>query len=349
MFLGAGASVQFGNLATKEIKEQVEQITEERLKPLLRLKSFPDLEYFLTFLKQLQDLEYTPLGQFFKNDEFEIEVKSEPLTKMQFLMTMATTQFNQIMSYLFHTYKIKEERISDLKEFYSNLFKIIEKYSNPIAVGTTNYDLAIETFCNVGNSDYSYIDGFEMISHRSRFNPPIFDKPDVSKKIIRLYKIHGSLNWVGNPPHVEKQDRIGFQVWGGDSPSIIIPPTLSPKDEVEPFSTLLQRYSEELLNSDVCVVIGFSFRDEHISKYFRKFMDEGKRLIIISPNCRRDYAINLVRGKDNRSTESEINEYADAHSISENRKINFIPLSCEVKNNKEILTRLENILSKIFD
>jgi hypothetical protein len=48
---------------------------------------------------------------------------------------------------------------------------------------------------------------------------------------------------------------------------LLVKPTLSPKEEEgeEPFRTLIDNFSEKLMNIDVCIIIGFSLRDRRIT------------------------------------------------------------------------------------
>lgn len=355
LFLGAGASVQFGNPATKTFKEQLieKNMFDEQFLPLLKLKSFPDIEYVLQCLKEIRELGNNQLGKFLYNNEFVFEMKSLiqnetlPQSTTKFFINSVEVYYNQIMIYLFETYKIAEKEESKLKKFFDGLFGIIYPYSNRIDVGTTNYDLSVETFCNLGGSDYHIIDGFEFIDNHYNWNQKVFDKTDEKIKYVYLHKIHGSLNWVGRDSNIIKHAKIPnfLPIGSNQEYNAIIAPTLSPKDayEKEPFSSLLKFYSEKLLNSDVCIVIGFSFRDDDITKYFKEFVDKGKHLIIISPSCRSDYVKNLFKLRVD-GNDTEINGYANAHAISNERHVDFIDSSCDEENNKEIFKKIESAL-----
>ena len=67
---------------------------------------------------------------------------------------------------------------------------------------------------------------------------------------------------------------------------MLIYPTLSSKDgyEEQPYGTLLKIFETELHRLDVCVIIGFSFRDKHVKRILE---DAAKRtkFIIISPSA----------------------------------------------------------------
>jgi hypothetical protein len=238
LFLGAGASVQFGNPTTKVFKEQLieKKLFDEQFLPLLKLKLFPDIEYVLQCLKEILELENNQLGKFLNNNEFVFEVKSlmedvelSPSTTKLF-MSSAKTWHYQIMRYIFETYKIATESAPSLKDFFDTLFSCIDKYSNRIDIGTTNYDLAVETFCNLSGSDHRFVDGFEISGKKYTWNPQVFQKAPTGK-LVYLYKIHGSLNWRGKTNNLIKYDSMpSFEDDDALSPSTVIAPTLSPKD-----------------------------------------------------------------------------------------------------------------------
>jgi len=52
--------------------------------------------------------------------------------------------------------------------------------------------------------------------------------------------------------------------------NLLIAPTISPKDghEKEPFKTIRQKFINYLEIADVCIVIGFSFRDKKVAEPF---------------------------------------------------------------------------------
>jgi hypothetical protein len=55
--------------------------------------------------------------------------------------------------------------------------------------------------------------------------------------------------------------------------------------EVEPYMTIRKQFEVLMDTMDVCIVIGFSFRDEHINDIFSKFLTLGKSIIIVSPSA----------------------------------------------------------------
>ncbi len=51
-----------------------------------------------------------------------------------------------------------------------------------------------------------------------------------------------------------------------------------------PFLDLLKRFDEQLQNSDLLTVVGYSFRDSHINFYISKFLNQyGGKIRIVDP------------------------------------------------------------------
>jgi hypothetical protein len=87
--------------------------------------------------------------------------------------------------------------------------------------------------------------------------------------------------------------------------NLLIYPTLSPKsDSGEPFSTILKEFKTKMMDDvDVCIVIGFSFRDGYINEVFKDFANKDTRgktrkIIVISPSAGQNFFKNIV-GNEN--------------------------------------------------
>jgi len=360
LFLGAGASVQFGNPSTEKAKEKLVDsgIIDEKIVPLLKLKIFPDIEYILEFLKEIQKLENDKqLTKFLKNDQFPFVIQNKSVSMLKDFLN--ANLYYDIRNFLLKSYKIKEEAKEHVTDFFRPLFELVNEYGkdgeyrNQINVGTTNYDIAVEKFQEFTSVFERFVDGFEFERDVHYWKDSVFDNVDRSIRTIVLYKIHGSINWRRTDlPTMdpEKPNVVKFTREGILEPDemAVIAPTLSPKDalEIQPFSTILKRFKEKLLNSDVCIVIGFSFRDGDVSEHFKQFINKGKRLIVISPTCYKDYAKNLFKTTESEN-DVEIKSAANAHASSNGRHINFIAKECNRTNNSGIFIDIRSILSSM--
>lgn len=346
LFTGAGASIQFDIPATKEFKEYLlkNDSTGVQLFPiLLNQPDFPDIEHVLQCLEQIKDVRNNHAGMFLGKQDNKITVNASPQISVQEVFGQADGLYNHILQTLFQKYQIQSQFNEELVKFYDELFEIISKQGERVDIGTTNYDLAIETCCNLQPEKFTCIDGFKMAGTRQIWKPEKFE--ELSKKTsdmpILLYKIHGSLNWV-NESGITKTEKIDYD----QGKSVIIAPTLSPKNasENEPYKTILDKFVNQLQNADVCVTIGTSFRDKVISKHFVEFLENGKHLIIISPSCYQSYARELCGQRD--MPDLKCVEWSKFYSMEKNGKVTFINLPANKENNPEIFNRLRKALNK---
>jgi len=152
---------------------------------------------------------------------------------------------------------------------------------------TLNYDLAFEYACD--ELGIEYINGFVGFNERN-FRPEVYNydfffpgdttegKVRRIERVIKYYKLHGSLNWVyknqnkNNPYGLyeipielvrmkleNKMDNLG---------EIMIYPTSSKKEYTLnfPYSELFRKFADRLQQPEaVLFVVGYSFYDEHVN------------------------------------------------------------------------------------
>lgn len=147
---------------------------------------------------------------------------------------------------------------------------------NGLDIFTLNYDGTVEAMCE--KSEIPYRDGFSP-----NWNPQELETSE--KGGIRLYKIHGSLFWfkTGKSKYIKipvKRIDIGNLRYFTDEgiSEMIIYPLLSKEVYTGPFPWLVQAFRNKLLNTRVCIVIGYSFRDESIRKIVFEQMESNPNL-----------------------------------------------------------------------
>lgn len=108
------------------------------------------------------------------------------------------------------------------------------------------------------------------------------------------------MNWVaddsGRGSILQKPDTSASDDRARD---MYIRPSLDTKDEAtqeEPYATILDRFGQKLPSFDACVVIGYSFRDPHISEELVKFARSGKIIVLLSPTATSDFDKNALKG-----------------------------------------------------
>lgn len=270
------------------------------LHSILSFDEFGDIEHVLQALKELhaffiksqyggryvQSLILSNYGDKYSPDSVQDWRFSE------YIKTIAE-QRKRLEKRIFYRYQWDKSYTEALGQIYDPLFGEIKKYSKDIRVFTTNYDRAIEVYCSKSEGKCRCVYGFryDEVSERRLWNKDEgFEFPSSVKEgvtIVYLYKLHGSLNW--------KKDANGeIEAITGETPisdpsyveDMLIYPTVSPKtgQQREPYKTIRERFKKELLEStDVCIIIGFSFRDGHIKSIFSDFIKLGtKTLIVVS-------------------------------------------------------------------
>jgi len=187
---------------------------------------------------------------------------------------------------IFHIIREKEKiaDISDIRRFIAWYDAANRGFTKEVY--TTNYDMLLEMAMEANYTPY--FDGF-VGSYEPFFSPDgisIFPcENDSTNKWIRLWKIHGSLNWIIKETTTHSAERI-IRVGKIDSPDkkLMIYPSrekysLSRK---EPFIAYLDRMKQYMQNGElVFICSGFSFCDQHINDIIFNAMRQNKRLYVM--------------------------------------------------------------------
>lgn len=349
LFLGAGASYQFDKPTTAGFKEElqnsdIDQITSS----FLETEGFEDIEHVLQAMKEIRECmsqasKYPYAGKYLLGGKTVKEGFGDFTQTFRYLRSEINHIENQINQRVFSRYDWDKTHNKKLEEFYSPFFKILSENSTEIHIGTTNYDQAIENFCMLPGQNYVCIDGF----HSDQQGTAVWNKEHFDKKInseteipIYLYKIHGSLNWEWDGSKIVKtKDKPHFD--GPSGKNMYIAPTISPKDQAakDPFNTINLRFNENLLDSDLCIVVGFSFRDQHINDNFEKFLESGKTLIVLSPHGKLDYSKNF-KGNPWPNQETHI----DWVNSQKPDNLQFIQKYVKPETNQEIFDEIKKFI-----
>jgi hypothetical protein len=150
----------------------------------------------------------------------------------------------------------------------------------PIEVFTTNYDLLLEMAFETAR--VPVFDGF-VGTHRAFFYPECLDDENLLPKSnwIRLWKLHGSVNWVLEDRPEGKRIIRSIPIKSGE----LILPSHRKYDESrkQPYIGYIDRLSR-ILNSEHALLItcGYSFGDDHINAILYAAMDNRKTTNIIA-------------------------------------------------------------------
>jgi len=174
-------------------------------------------------------------------------------------------------------------------KYLSPLLKFCE-LSRILDVVSLNYDVCIERLCNSQGFKYSY--GLDKNS--PFYNPfKICSKEKIEEPLIRLFKLHGSVTWYEIEPRMYQQllERNQFSIslkMGRLSTPVLrgmmIYPGIGKDLTSKPFSELFSYFKQLVLNSDICISMGYRFADPHVKKITFEGLHQNNNLTLIIVN-----------------------------------------------------------------
>jgi len=304
---GAGSSMNIGSVSIANIPHKIE----ERLKATsvnIGGTPTPDVLYteFISVIKELQnvttekrtssgEIEYS-LEKFLNYlvaQEYVLELNPAAV-KLKYLPDLIRTikqglfelcDIEKLPSAPWLTGDVKTN-LDKNKSFYHEKFtkKILQRPLNlkRANVFTTNYDLAFEyAFDKLG---VNFISGFSGFQKRT-FKPEAFEydlffpgsttqgRVQRIEKVLRYYKIHGSLTWLKETPsenNVYGISEVPIEIIRSMKvfENIMIYPTTAKKSFTLdfPYSELFRQFAATISQSQsVLITYGYSFSDEHIN------------------------------------------------------------------------------------
>lgn len=150
-------------------------------------------------------------------------------------------------------------------------------------VFSLNYDLCLE-HALTSFGPHTFTNGFTEDGWR-----PSLLNPDTDA--IRLFKLHGSLDWVEDelyglcslefPRHRNAEDI------SDEHRPLLIFGTTNKLSARQPFLSLAYHFSERILVTNVLVIVGYSFGDDYINEIIKQGLDtNGKlRIVVVEPNA----------------------------------------------------------------
>jgi hypothetical protein len=274
---GAGASKPLGYATTAEFFDK--QISgaewtpnqENVFKALVKVlgDGIKDVENILRVLEPAEEFLKTDAGQFLRQ-LLLIGGHSDSYTK-------PTSQLaNQIRDRCFDVYG-QAPSDSAVKDLYWPLFDLMQWRTRSLSAFTLNYDLVHDSILELArDDDVTAYDGFS--GSRNRFDPTRYIDDRLK---LKLYRLHGSMSWIDsggtilNQRHCERTRR----------PHIYIPPGFKGEPDhskhAEPIILAHDHFRKSLKEAFFCIVIGYSFRDQHINKCLDKAFEENGFLTVI--------------------------------------------------------------------
>jgi hypothetical protein len=318
LFLGAGASRAFGYPTTEEFAtnlgsklEKEDKYLENILDSLRESPQIKDIEHILEFLDNIiafDSNEYVRAS--FTQRPPQLYTRITEYAWADYL-NMCRRLKQRIVDELHTQYEFDPIGRPLVNKVYSALFELMVASRIMVRdIFTTNYDTVVEEYImstRHSSIQFKLVDGFPYDSaRRGRFwNPAEFqeehDKPETMP--LRLFKLHGSLNWRETSDNLLECLPAEDKCQGGRryKRSVLIYPTQKGLETEEPFATMHKYFREASSSTKIFVVIGFSFRDPVINEIFLSHLDKNKKhcLLVVSPKASTNVRSNLLDSKEN--------------------------------------------------
>jgi len=276
------------------------------LDSIMRSPDVTDVEHVLQTIDPIITFDSNPYVQtLFKQSQPNIPLTSGSANWRDFINWCGTLK-DTIISELHRQYEFDRTRLRKVVDAYNIVFGELSMPNDCLDLFTTNYDSVIEHYCTDGEEMVQFTCGFVRDSRSGRefWNPEQLGrwKPERNKGLgIKIYKLHGSLDWRetdgDRTERVPTEERVS-RVTRRYKRNILIYPAQKNYVTEEPFRRLI-RYFEVVLNQyNLCLVIGFSFRDPFINGAFIDYLtaERKRRLVVVSPNASTNVKDNLLGG-----------------------------------------------------
>ena len=263
---------------------------EEYYKDKDRSINYEDVFYLLDFIEyNYYEKEGNPAFKYiFKEFEPKIErllVPLDPLLQDSFNMNDLLNESKRFIKQIVSKLLARKAESFDGLNFLNQI--ILKNEFTKIDIFTLNHDTVLEQFFE--NYGHGYNDGFQI--DKDNFNswfPQKFDNND----IIKLYKIHGSVNWQYYNQESWEDNRISkialskLHRFDIISNALIIIGTHNKMSDYikDLYLELYYRFYKSLNSHNLLIVVGYGFNDRGINqKIFNWLFNPENKIIIIDP------------------------------------------------------------------
>lgn len=187
-----------------------------------------------------------------------------------------------------HLYSELGSPLRDKIAYIDRLAQIAVTYCG-LDIFSLNYDCCVEKalqpFCD-RHKDMQLVDGFSD----KGWQPDLFNKTLDGRCVIRLFKMHGSLNWVNSQEfglvNLDKIDPERAVELTGIPPHLVFGTDVKLTGE-QPFFSMAHLLYEKLSKADIFVVIGYGFCDGYVNSIISQAQraNTDLRLMHVSPNA----------------------------------------------------------------
>lgn len=298
LFLGSGGSRYPGLPTSGEIIEKTDFKNNPMYNMILEKCESGDIEEVLQKVGQCKQwiddgdnifdgwihkiLQYQPSSNVSRN--------RNPRLSLPSLSNTCANMETQVVKLLPSLFSVNEEQKTKIINLYQPFLDFIAKINKTIDIFTTNYDPVIEKFVHGQPSGrYQYEDGFpsEKISEFSL--QTLWNSISNGNRIkLNLYRLHGGLDWYKATNKITNLETIhrNFDLAEVSSDQrVLVPPVLGKnvKDDVL-LNPIYDSFAKKFLEYDICIVIGFSFRDKDIADIISQRIKNNKKTMLIGPH-----------------------------------------------------------------
>lgn len=309
LFFGAGASVIAGLPTTEDIGKKFNLFHDAYDWISKSLASY-DVEEILEIYQKAVDQgrELMSINEFLARLTFPTRNKKNILINQSFteVISYMDNTIKNIFSNILPIFDI-EKLVGGHVSNYRGLFDSLKQIQNNTNIYTTNYDYVIKKFVEFYNLDYEYNSGVDIEHDFIVKTPKTVQHLFLSEKHrLDLYRLHGSIKWSksDDSDKIYEISKTNSQI----SNYAAVPPILgkSLKNDYPFLLPIFNEYESEIMEDDVLIIIGFSFRDDDIRKVIKKRIKANKDVIIISPSILMDASLTLFKTADKSMTDDAI-------------------------------------------
>lgn len=280
-----------------------------------------DLETFYQFLEWIgtTNPKFIKLTGFFLNQAAHqrwlsgssIGLEEVPLTlrSMEEHYQLALSWFDKVRDLLrqsFHReYFVSSTRGNSANDVYLPLVELLSQVNSStsptlrVPIFTLNWDTSWEAMLaneeanrklrevlGISPESQMVMDGFSRLEI-DRIYEPLLWKKNIEHQGITLVRLHGSICWrrdkgTGCVYHVTTPEPPGD--YTGQEPCLIYPAEKEGAVAKEPWVSLLALLVETLQSANVLLIVGYSFRDEHLNLLLSRAMGSNDRLRLVAVN-----------------------------------------------------------------
>ena len=351
---GAGTSWHLGAPVIRDIPEGLKNICKDDIETYFGADANPSYEDLFNCLQA---------------DRFIKEKKGDSIEKIN-------TSIKNMQQWLFDkcntektTLNISDEKLDKNRYHYHEVLvkKLLQRPNNlkRINLFTTNYDMAFDYALD--NLGIHYINGC-MGVHNRCFRPEVYDydlyypgqsvtgKVHRAEKVLKYYKMHGSLSWLSTKPDFSntygiKEIPLNNEFKASTDNELMIYPCVSKKSFALdlPYSELFRQFSQAINQpQSVLFCIGYSFYDEHINDIIKQALSIPSFTLFI---------VNYSSEIDKKSPIEELKALGDKRIIILNQTdieestftgfvSNVLPDLYEEEENESILKTIQELYPK---